>query len=165
MPALSKYNSEYHDDWAWSLAIKGATNEEIAEAFGISTRTFIRWEKEHESLRDAVLRGKCAADAKVEKSLFQRAIGFTVEDTERTVDIDKDGNPKPVRVRTTKKNVPPDTMAIMYWLNNRKRNQWSQRQETTITAEDSEGQVVSIADAIIEAGRRRREKDNDDSNG
>lgn len=37
MPALSKYNPEYHDDWAWSLAIKGATNDEIAEAFGIST--------------------------------------------------------------------------------------------------------------------------------
>lgn len=33
MPALSKYNPEYHDDWAWSLAIKGATNDEIAEAF------------------------------------------------------------------------------------------------------------------------------------
>ena len=34
MPALSKYNPEYHDDWAWSLAVKGATNDEIAEAFG-----------------------------------------------------------------------------------------------------------------------------------
>ena len=54
MPALSKYNPEYHDDWAWSLAIKGATNDEIAEAFGISTRTFIRWKQEHESLNDAV---------------------------------------------------------------------------------------------------------------
>ena len=40
MPALSKYNPEYHDDWAWSLAIKGATNDEIAEAFGISIGSY-----------------------------------------------------------------------------------------------------------------------------
>ena len=53
MPTPSKYNSEYHDDWAWSLAIKGATNDEIAEAFGISVRTFIRWMKKFDSLRNA----------------------------------------------------------------------------------------------------------------
>ena len=44
---ISKYNEKYHDDWAWSLAIKGATNEEIAEAFGISVRTFIKIGRAH----------------------------------------------------------------------------------------------------------------------
>ena len=94
MPALSKYNPEYHDDWAWSLAIKGATNDEIAEAFGISTRTFIRWKQEHESLNDAVERGKNIADSKVEKALYQRALGYQITDTEKTIDMDKDGNPE-----------------------------------------------------------------------
>ena len=88
MPALSKYNSEYHDDWAWSLAIKGATNEEIAQAFGISTRTFIRWRQEHESLDKAVTEGKDIADSKVEKSLYQRALGYQVTDTEKTIDME-----------------------------------------------------------------------------
>ena len=74
MPALSKYNPEYHDDWAWSLAVKGATNDEIAEAFGISVRTFIRWTQKYESLKTAVETGKNIADSKVEKSLYQRAI-------------------------------------------------------------------------------------------
>ena len=32
MAAQLKYNPEYHDDWAWSLAIKGATDKEIADA-------------------------------------------------------------------------------------------------------------------------------------
>ena len=76
MPALSKYNPEYHDDWAWSLAVKGATNDEIAEAFGISVRTFIRWTQKYESLKTAVETGKNIADSKVEKSLYQRAIGI-----------------------------------------------------------------------------------------
>lgn len=49
MAAPLKYNQAYHDDWAWSLAIKGATDVEIAEAFGISVRTLNRWKKDHES--------------------------------------------------------------------------------------------------------------------
>lgn len=142
MPALSKYNPEYHDDWAWSLAIKGATNDEIAEAFGISTRTFIRWKQEHESLNDAVERGKNIADSKVEKALYQRALGYQITDTEKTIDMDKDGNPKPVRIKNTTKNIVPDTMAIMYWLNNRKRTQWAQRQEVAISAGDDSEDVL-----------------------
>ena len=39
MPTPLKYNAEYHDDWAWSLALKGATDQEVAEAFGVSKRT------------------------------------------------------------------------------------------------------------------------------
>ena len=142
MPALSKYNPEYHDDWAWSLAIKGATNDEIAEAFGISTRTFIRWKQEHESLNDAVERGKNIADSKVEKALYQRALGYQITDTEKTIDMDKDGNPKPVRIKNTTKNIVPDTMAIMYWLNNRKRTQWAQRQEVALSAGDDSEDVL-----------------------
>ena len=49
MAAKPKYNAPYHDNWAWSLAAMGATNEEIALAMGVSERTIMRWAKEHES--------------------------------------------------------------------------------------------------------------------
>lgn len=39
MPTPLKYNPAYHDDWAWSLAIKGATDQDIADAFHVSRRT------------------------------------------------------------------------------------------------------------------------------
>lgn len=142
MPSNSRYNSEYHDDWAWSLAVKGATNEEIAEAFGISVRTFIRWKNQYESLAKAVDEGKNRADVNVEKSLYQRATGYEVTETESTIDMDKDGNPKPVRIKTIKKQVIPDTMACMYWLNNRQRKHWSQRQEVDLTANKGEDDVI-----------------------
>ncbi len=143
MPALSKYNSEYHDDWAWSLAIKGATNEEIAKAFGISTRTFIRWRQEHESLDKAVTGGKDVADSKVERSLYQRALGYQITDVEKILEFDtKTGEQKPARVRNIIKNIAPDTMACMYWLNNRRRAHWSQRQEVALSAGDGSEDVV-----------------------
>lgn len=143
MPAPSKYNPAYHDDWAWSLAIKGATNDEIAEAFGITVRTFIRWKQQFPSLDEAVTQGKDIADAKVEKSLYQRAIGYTVTDTEKIVEHDpKDGSVRPIRVKNTEKHIVPDTMACMYWLNNRKRTHWSQRQEVALSAGDDTEDVV-----------------------
>lgn len=133
MPALLKYNPEYHDDWAWSLALKGATDEEVAEAFGVSKRTILRWKEDHESFAEAFQRGKDVADAKVKKALYQRAIGFEVEDIEETVDIDpKTGDVKPVRRRKIKKKIVPDTMAAMYWLNNRTKGEFSQKQEITL---------------------------------
>lgn len=142
MPTGSKYNPDYHIDWAWSLAIKGATNEEIAEAFGISTRTFIRWRKMYPELDKATLNGKDAADAKVEKSLYQRALGYTVTDVEKTVDTDQDGNIKPVRVKNITRHILPDTMAMMYWLNNRQRANWSQKQEVSLSNGNSGEDVL-----------------------
>lgn len=145
MANLNKYDPKYHDDWAWSLAIRGATDKEIAESFGIATRTFMRWKQAHASLREAVMNGKEIADSKVEKSLYQKALGYTIQDTEKTIDMDRDGNPKPVRIKTITKTVQPDTMAIMYWLNNRRKGSWSQRQEVSLSAqEDAEDVVIYL---------------------
>ena len=88
MPAQLLYNPDYHDDWAWSLALKGATDQELAEAFGVSKRTIIRWKKDHPSFAEAYQKGKDIADAKVKKSLYQRAIGFEVTEKESIVDVD-----------------------------------------------------------------------------
>lgn len=65
MAAKPKYNAPYHDNWAWSLAAMGATNEEIALAMGVSERTIMRWAKEHESFGKALGEGKGVSDAKV----------------------------------------------------------------------------------------------------
>ena len=65
MAAKVKYNPDYHDNWAWSLAAMGATNEEIAKAMGVSKRTIIRWSQDHESFGSALAQGKGVSDAKV----------------------------------------------------------------------------------------------------
>lgn len=83
MAPPSKYNKDYHDDWAWSLASKGATDEEIAKAMRISVRTFHRWKKEYPSFLESLSNGKDMADAKVEKMLYKRALGYDVEEESR----------------------------------------------------------------------------------
>lgn len=129
----SAYNEQYHDDWAWSLSLKGATDEEMAEAFGISVRTLHRWKKSYPSLKESIDAGKEIADAKVKRSLYQRAIGYDAKDVEQIISTDKaTGRQNIERTRVTTKHIAPDTMAIMYWLNNRSKGEFSQRQEITL---------------------------------
>ncbi len=144
------YNPLYHDDWAWSLAIKGATNKDIADAFGITMRTIIRWTQTYESFAQAVEAGKAIADSKVEKCLFTRATGFELKDTVKTYNVDEDGVQMLSKVQETAKQVPPDTMAIMYWLNNRQRGFWSQKQEVQLSTKDDSNDVLIYLPAIKE---------------
>lgn len=111
MPTPLKYNPAYHDDWAWSLAIKGATDQDIADAFRVSRRTIIRWRQTYPSFNTACQSGKEVADAKVKKSLFERAVGFEYQEKESVIDVDpRTGEQKPVRVRTLTKKAVPDTI-------------------------------------------------------
>lgn len=143
MAAQPKYNALYHDDWAWSMAAMGATNEEIADAIGVSKRTIIRWAKEHESFGKALAEGKSVSDAKVIRSLYKRATGYDYTEEKKIVDIDAEGNVKPVRVETTKKHVPPDVAAQCFWLKNRQRDRWADRPEyIATTTRDEEEQTI-----------------------
>lgn len=161
MPAQLLYNPDYHDDWAWSLALKGATDQELAEAFGVSKRTILRWKNEHPSFAEAYQRGKDVADAKVKKALYQRAIGYEVIEKESTVDVDpKTGESKPVRVKTVTKQIAPDTMAIMYWLNNRSKGEFAQRQEVTLGGEVKTSPMANLTeDELRKLARLGEEQD------
>mgnify|MGYP000798088166 FL=1 len=133
MAQVSAYNEKYHVDWAWSLALKGATDEEIAEAFHISVRTLHRWKKTHPELLTALEEGKDVADAKVKRSLYQRAVGYEAKEVTQIIEQDPaTGTQRVSKTQVTTKHIVPDTMACMYWLNNRSKGEFSQRQEVTL---------------------------------
>lgn len=133
MAHASAYNEKYHVDWAWSLALKGATDEEIAEAFHISVRTLHRWKKTHPELLTALEEGKDVADAKVKRSLYQRAVGYEAKEVTQIIEQDPaTGTQRVSKTQVTTKHIVPDTMACMYWLNNRSKGEFSQRQEVTL---------------------------------
>ena len=150
-----KYDPQYHDAWAFSLAIKGATDGEIAEAFGVARRTVIRWQKTKNdkgeetltSFGEAIRAGKEQADAQVIKKLYERCVGYETTEVQQVIEMDGDGKPRIKESRTSKKHVAPDVMAIMYWLNNRcrKTGEWSQRQDVSVNFGDD-----SIREAVRE---------------
>ena len=120
-PDLGGRPTAYEDKYAAQanvLASLGATDMEQAQFFGVSIRTLHRWKVERPEFREALEMGKDEADAKVEKSLYQRATGYTF-DSEKILVIDEEV----VRVETLE-HVPPDTKAAMFWLQNRRPGLW-----------------------------------------
>lgn len=97
----------------------GLTDEQIAENMGIGVRTLYRWKNENCQFRQALKRGKNAADREIENALFKRAKGYDVTET-RT----KEKNGEVVERTTITKHIPGDTTAQIFWLKNRKPAQW-----------------------------------------
>lgn len=118
------YRSEYCD-LGKRMAESGATDLEIADVLRITKTTFYRWLAEHPEFREAVKLGKEPADDRVERSLFNRAVGYEFD----SVKIMQDkGEPVIVPYR---EHVPPDPGAAFNWLKNRRPEQWRDRKELT----------------------------------
>ena len=77
------YNQKFHDDWAWSLAIRGATDAEIAEAMHVSRKTIahgrlsmnpsqMRWPKV-KRLLTARLSAACTSQHRATSSMKRNA--------------------------------------------------------------------------------------------
>src|SRR3982751_6638509 len=105
----------------------GATDEELAEHFDVCVRTIYRWRNTHEEFAEAVVVGKDHADGRVERALYSRAVGCSVE---RTKIFKHAGDPKPVYATYTH-HLPPDPVAALHWLRVRQPKTWRIREEET----------------------------------
>ncbi|NBI64922.1 helix-turn-helix domain-containing protein [Clostridiales bacterium] len=121
----------------------GLTDERIAENIGINRDTLYRWKKEHSDISDALKRGKEVIDRQVENALLKRALGYQYEEvkektegglvTERTVTV---------------KEVVPDVTAQIFWLKNRKPEEWRDKRQIEHSGEVSE----KLADVMDQLG-------------
>ncbi len=107
-------------DQARHLCRLGATDEELAEHFDVCVRTIYRWRNAHEEFAEAVVAGKEHADARVERALYSRAVGCSVE---RTKVFKHAADPDPVYA-TYKLHLPPDPNAALQWLRVRQPKKW-----------------------------------------
>lgn len=69
----SLYKPEFAEQAA-TLCKFGATDEEIADAFEVNVATIYRWRGKYQEFCEALKIGKDEADARVERSLYQKAI-------------------------------------------------------------------------------------------
>lgn len=105
------------------LVLAGWTDEKISDFFGIGKQSFITYKKNYPELGEAIKDWKLEADEKVEKSLYERALGYSHKE-----DVIMQFQGKPVIVPTIK-HYPPDTTACIFWLKNRKQEEWRDRKE------------------------------------
>lgn len=104
---------------ARKIAELGGTNADIADGLGVNLASVNLWKNIHPKFNEALKVGKAATDNRVERSLLERACGYTWESEK--VFCDKDGHVTRVQIR---EHVPPDTTAQIFWLKNRRPDEW-----------------------------------------
>jgi hypothetical protein len=132
--------TEYKDvycEQVEKLCKLGATDAEIADFFEVVESTINLWKLEHPEFSESIKKGKTLADANVADRLYQRAMGYTHD----AVKIfpsggeaeDEAGNKvKGPLIVPYQEHYPPDTVAAIFWLKNRQKDKWRDKQEVDI---------------------------------
>lgn len=120
----------------------GAIDKDLAEFFEVNEDTINEWKKVHPEFSESLKEAKEALDAKVERSLFERATGYSHPDTkfatfEGTISDSQEFT----------KHIPPDTTAAIFWLKNRQPTKWRDKFDHEI---EFEGEVKFTLGSNVE---------------
>lgn len=137
----SKYEEEYNEQ-VKKLCMLGAIDTEIADFFGVAPSTYYEWQEKHPKFRESIKEGKLVADMKVSEALFKRATGYELK-AFKFATADGKITDKVEYMQA----YAPDPTAAIFWLKNRQRDKWSDKQEI-----DHSGNVgITIVDDIPES--------------
>lgn len=120
----------------------GLTNEQIAENMGIGLSTLYEWQNRYTEFSDALKVSKEIVDRHVENALLKRALGYTYE--ECTWEPSRDTG-EMILTKKIEKQVIPDTTAQIFWLKNRKPEDWRDKQQIEHSGEVNIAQTLKAA--------------------
>ncbi|MEM8813928.1 MAG: hypothetical protein AAGF59_15050 [Pseudomonadota bacterium] len=135
VPRRPRFKASYVDQAA-KLAALGATDQDMADFFMITPDVFSEWTARHRRFREAIEQNKNIADDQVERSLYERAIGYSHPEDK----VFANGG-KPVVVPTVK-YYPPDPTSILFWLKNRRPDRWRDKVDHELAGEG--GQSIKV---------------------
>ncbi len=137
MARPTKYKAEYANQAAVACRL-GATDRELAELFEVTTVTINAWKAQFPEFLNSLKQDKAIADARVERSLYQRAVGYSHEEDDIRVVEGK------LTITPTVKHYPPDTTACIFWLKNRMPDSYRANPEPL---DDDEEIVIKVVRA------------------
>lgn len=127
---------------ARALCERGATHEDLAKYFEVNVESIYEWKKVHPEFSNAIKDAKLDFDTRVERALYERAIGYSHEDVHFAV-----CNGELVSSPTTK-HYPPDATSMIFWLKNRKPKEW--REKTDVALQNADGSNI-VPQSLIDA--------------
>lgn len=127
-------------------ARNGLTDEQIAKNMGISRSTLAEWKKKYSDISDTLKKGKDVVDIEVENALLKKALGYSYKETTKELSVDKQtGESKLVVTKEVTKHIAPDTTAGIFWLKNRRPDEWRDRVQ-----EDNNAALNKLDDILNE---------------
>ena len=109
----------------------GLTDEQISHNIGIHPSTLYEWQKKYPEIGEALKKGKEVVDREVENALLKRALGYEYEEVKQIIEKDEMGKDRK-RIEKTIKRVIPDVTAQIFWLKNRKPNEWRDKRDVSV---------------------------------
>jgi hypothetical protein len=120
----------------------GLIEKQIAKNMGAAESTLRNWKNIFPEIAEALRKGKEVVDREVENALYKSALGFMqkVKKPVRIKEVEYD--PKNGRkIRESEKwvqveeevYIPPQVTAQIFWLKNRKPDQWREKNDLTLT--------------------------------
>lgn len=140
----TEYKEEYSER-VYKLCLLGAIDKDIADFFDVVEQTINGWKKKHPEFLESIRKGKAEADANVAKSLYERAMGYDHEDTHVS------NYQGAITLTKLRKRYPPDTAAAIFWLKNRKSDDWRDKQEVEHSGE------IGLSERLARAYKRKKE--------
>jgi len=140
--------TSYKDEYALiakKMCELGATDQELADAFDVDVRTVYRWKHENEEFCQALVVGKDIADDRVERSLYQRAVGYEQEEVKIFM---PSGAETPVYAPFRAK-IAADVGAGKIWLVNRRGDKWREKVEVEHSASDELAALIAARRARV----------------
>jgi hypothetical protein len=102
------------------MAYLGATDRDLAAAFNTTITTIDNWKAKHPEFLGALKLGKSEADNRVERSLYQKAVGYSYDAVKIFMPA---GANKPIYAPYVE-HVAPSDVAAIFWLKNRDPAHW-----------------------------------------
>ena len=132
---------EKNKDLILRLAARGFDNAEMSKIVGVTPQTLDNWQNKYPDFFDTLKIQKAMSDEKVERSLYERACGYSHPETKAQWVGDENGG----RWETLDmiKHYPPDPTSMIFWLKNRQPDRWRDRVET-----EHSGNIVLNAQAM-----------------
>jgi hypothetical protein len=135
----SAYRPEFPEQ-AEKLCRLGASDKEMALFFNVSERTLNTWKISHPDFLQSLKRGKELSDTEVADRLFNRAIGYSHPD------VHISNYQGLVTITPITKHYPPDTVACIFWLKNRRPDLWRDKVTQEISGPNG-GPIVTATKA------------------
>ena len=95
----------------------------MADFFGIAESTLNAWKLAHLDFSESLKKGKLCADANVSDRLYLRAMGYSHEE------VHVSNYQGDITLTPLTKHYPPDTTAAIFWLKNRRPEQWREKSQ------------------------------------
>lgn len=156
--APTKYKPEYAEEARKYCLLKGATDAELGEYFGVAESTIKEWYKKHPEFSASVKAGKSGADMNVAEGFYKRATGYEYTETtfekvddKRVLEMTPDAliTVDAYKKKIVTKHLPPDAGAALNWLKNRQPEDWRDKVEVAHSGKIDTNDLSNLSEAQL----------------